>query len=410
MRLNVIQLMSPLHGEEKVKESLAKTYTLFNENFEVTYFDYGEINDEFANRSKDLTLVWIMTGGTEEKFKNIFDYLPRPVILLAEDINNSLAASLEIMSFVSEYKKEKAYLLYNDKDQVLNKIKRLSQITKTISKVALSNIGSIGGPSGWLISSAVDYEGVKRRWGLNIVDITMEEFYKTLESSQGDYDGYFDKALKRMEPEERDLVNSHRVYNALKSLTEKYRLNALTLKCFDLLMKYGITGCPALSRLTDEGIIAGCEGDLPSTFSMYISYLLTGEIPFMANPSSVDVKKNTIIFAHCTVPTKAVKNYILRSHFESGMGVGIRGEFEKGRVTILKFGGEDLSKVSFAKGKIVDNPESEFRCRTQIEVYLEKDVEDFLSGTLGNHQVIILGDHTESIKDLIAIKGLNVKL
>lgn len=408
IKLNVIELMSPLHGKEKVKESLSKTYEFFNDNFDPVYIEYEDINEKWEPIKGALTVVWVMTGGTEEKFRTIYDFLPKPVILLAENINNSLAASLEILSYIREYKKDKAYLLCGDKSFVLDKVKRLSKIAETLAKIEASNIGSIGGPSEWLISSHINYTEVKKRWGINIVDISMDELYYTLKNVTDDYDGYFERALRKVEPDDSEIKKAHWVYVALKSLAEKYKLDALTLKCFDLLMKFKTTGCLALSRLSDEGIIAGCEGDLPSTFTMFFANLLTGEIPFMANPSSIDKNKNTIIFAHCTVPTRAVKNYVLRSHFESGIGVGIGGEFDKGPVTILKFGGEDLSKISFAEGRILDNPQSEFRCRTQIEVFLEKDVEDFVSSTLGNHQIIISGDYVDYIKDLIYFKNISV--
>ena len=406
--VNIVQLMSPLHGEEKVRESLKERYDFFNKNFEVNYYRYEDINEGWGKEKEGLTIVWIMTGGTEGKFRNIYPFLPKPVVLLAESINNSLAASLEILSYVREYEKEKGYILYGEEKEILNEIYNLIKVSNTLSSLQVANIGNIGGPSEWLISSIVDYEGVRNQWGINVVDIPIEEFYEILEKTEASYDGYFAKSAQVIEPSSEDILNAQRVYIALKSLIEKYNLTALTLKCFDLLRKYKITGCLALSRLIDEGVIAGCEGDLPATFTMYLAYLLTGETPFMANPSAIDLEKNTIILAHCTVPTKIVKNYVLRSHFESGMSVGIRGEFEKGPVTILKFGGEDLSKISYASGMILDNPTSEFRCRTQIEVRLNAHLKKFISTPLGNHQVIIRGDHSALIEKLISFKGITV--
>jgi len=401
-------MMSPLHGEEKVRMSLSSTYEFFNNHFKVNYLTYEDITPEWKPVEGELTVVWVMTGGVEGKFKRIYNWLPKPIVLLAEDINNSLAASLEIISFVNEAKKDKVYLLYGEKNSVLKKITILCKIVNLLNGLKESRIGSIGGPSEWLIASTIDYFEVKSFWGVDIVDIKLEELYDLLTNNKLEgYDGYFERAIKKIEPTEEDISKAHGIYAALKILVERYKLNALSLKCFDLLMKFNTTGCLALSRLTDEGIIAGCEGDLPSTFSMLLSYLLTGKIPFMANPSSINEEKNSIIFAHCTVPTKAVRNYILRSHFESGIGVGVQGEFEKGPITIIKVGGKNLSKIFFAAGEVIDNPRSEERCRTQIEVVLKDKIEYFTSNPLGNHQIIIPGDHTEILKELVSFKGLS---
>ena len=53
-----------------------------------------------------------------------------------------------------------------------------------------------------------------------------------------------------------------RLYRAIKRIVEEEKLSALTLSCFKLIEQTGTTGCLALSLLNDDGIIAGCEGDL----------------------------------------------------------------------------------------------------------------------------------------------------
>lgn len=48
------------------------------------------------------------------------------------------------------------------------------------------------------------------------------------------------------------------------------------------------TGCLALSALLDEGIVAGCEGDLPAALTMSWMQAVTGQASFMANPQDLD--------------------------------------------------------------------------------------------------------------------------
>src|SRR5699024_3890820 len=102
-----------------------------------------------------------------------------------------------------------------------------------------------------------------------------------------------------------------KIYIGLKNIVDKYNLDGLTVRCFDLLSKVNNTGCIALSLLNDEGIISSCEGDVPALISMLILNALSGEPVFMANPSSIDVEKNEVVFAHCTIPLDMTEDYVL---------------------------------------------------------------------------------------------------
>ena len=64
---------------------------------EMTGFDFDVITKEQIN-DYDLVLNFIGTGGTENYFLKDLEYLPRPIFLLTTGNNNSLAASMEILS------------------------------------------------------------------------------------------------------------------------------------------------------------------------------------------------------------------------------------------------------------------------------------------------------------------------
>lgn len=97
------------------------------------------------------------------------------------------------------------------------------------------------------------------------------------------------------------------------------------MSCFKLIEQTGTTGCLALSLLNDDGIIAGCEGDLQSIFTQLAVKVLTGKASFMANPSMINARTNEIVLAHCTVGIAQTEQYIIRNHFETEMGIGIQG-------------------------------------------------------------------------------------
>jgi L-fucose isomerase-like protein len=153
-----------------------------------------------------------------------------------------------------------------------------------------------------------------------------------------------------------------------------------------------------VSLLNEEGIIAGCEGDVPALISMMVLNYLTGEPAFMANPSSVDVWNNQAILAHCTLPLHMASKYNLDTHFESGLGVGIKGIIQTGKGTIFKLSG-DLRRMFVSGINIRENLNNPNLCRTQIRVEIDENVNYFLKDPIGNHHIVCRGDYSGLIKE-----------
>lgn len=261
--------------------------------------------------------------------------------------------------------------------------------------LAGKRVGLMGNPSDWLVASSPSAETVKENFDAEIIKIELDELkqlYRRIRKEQVTdiIDNFINESVGLYEPGLNDIYKNVRIYIALKKLIKKYNLDAVTIRCFDLVLDLKTTGCFALSRLNDEGIIAGCEGDLVSTIGMMWAFEKNGKLPWMANPSQIDLKNNSLVLAHCTVPCSLVSNYKIRSHFESGIGVGIQGDFPLQEVEIFRFGGKNLDKIWKVKGKIIQTGNDENLCRTQIRVKLDDEysVQDLLVEPLGNHLVV----------------------
>lgn len=64
----------------------------------------------------------------------------------------------------------------------------------------------------------------------------------------------------------------------------EYRANAMTINCFaDLEARRFIPPCIALARLMDQGVPAGCEGDLNTLLTMMLFAFTSGEPSIMGN-------------------------------------------------------------------------------------------------------------------------------
>jgi L-fucose isomerase-like protein len=214
------------------------------------------------------------------------------------------------------------------------------------------------------------------------------------------------RSTEVIEPDAAALEQAAVIYLGLRRLVADRGLTAITLRCFDLISRYHNTGCLALALLNDEGVMAGCEGDQQALFTVVVAHALTGEIPFLANPAALDTADNAVEIAHCMVATRVVQAFKLRSHFETGIGVAIEGEYDGGEVTICRIGGADLSRAWVSEATSEAAAHSEERCRTQLRLALEQDVRYFLDGAVANHHVAVGGRWADRLAAFFARAGI----
>jgi L-fucose isomerase-like protein len=137
--------------------------------------------------------------------------------------------------------------------------------------------------------------------------------------------------------------------------------------------------------------------------SMAITNALLGVSGFQANPSQINPETGEMLFAHCTIPLNMVERYELDTHFESGIGVGIRGFMKEGPVTVFKVSG-DLKRSFMAEGELVRNQAKPDLCRTQQVIQLADNEQTayFLTHPIGNHHIITPGKNRKLFEDFIA--------
>ena len=367
----IYTLTSALHDEAAVS-------TVTREFLGSLGIEYDFLGADFSDYgSYALNLIYVRTGGTEGIFLRLLPELlaksKRPFYLLTSGKSNSLAASMEILSYLQQHNLS-GEILHGSADYIARRISVLEKTGKAIRWMSSKRLGIIGKPSDWLISSQADYDVVRQRLGIELVDIPMQEL---LDAYAGD------------------------IYEALKTLINRHRLQGFTLRCFDLLTAVKDTGCMALAKLNAEGYVAGCEGDVPAMLSMMMVRSLTGVSGFQANPASIDPETGEMLFAHCTIPLDMVERYELDTHFESGIGTGIRGYMKEGPVTVFKVSG-DLSRHFIAEGQLVRNQSKPDLCRTQQVIQLsdKRQASYFLTEPIGNHHIIMPGHQAQLLEAL----------
>ena len=381
MDIAIYTLTSELHDEAAVAavtqeflDSLGIDYTLKGND----YADYGQ---------HSLQVIYVRTGGTEGIFKRLLPQLRQqsqaPFYLLTSGKSNSLAASMEILSYL-QLNNLQGEIIHGSADYITRRLQTLQKVQEAKRQLNGARLGIIGEPSDWLISSTADAEAVKAKLGVELVKVPISELLEGI-----------DKVTEGEMPD--------RIYKALKAIVEKYGLQGFTLRCFDLLTAVHNTGCWALAKLNAEGIVAGCEGDVPAMLSMAITNALLGVSGFQANPSQINPETGEMLFAHCTIPLNMVERYELDTHFESGIGVGIRGFMTLGAVTVFKVSG-NLERSFITEGELVRNQAKPDLCRTQQVIQLADKAQTayFLTHPIGNHHIITPGNNKKLFEDFMA--------
>lgn len=449
--IRLYTLTSSLHGE-MMADAAAEPFvqgieTALGERFLFRGADYSDYDSAGAT-----DLIYVRTGGTEGLFKQVFcpdggvAVIPggKPVRLLTSGESNSLAASMEILSFLRLHGLQ-GEILHGTADDIAKRLQGAvpcpdASFHRKLGQSRLlagERYGIIGRPSDWLISSDVDPRKAAKVLGAELIDIDIEELVSLWKESApaaaesnaaattataasasatarvAAAPGDAAKASASLSLKQLNVPKfgrpisgeafemAVRVYESLCKLVDKYHLIGLTLRCFDLLSAIGTTGCLALSLLNSRGLVATCEGDVPAMLTMAVSRKVAGTPGFQVNLSRIE--GDDLLFAHCTVPIDIVEDYCYDTHFESGIGVAIHGEFRTGPFTLFKVGAR-LQEFVAEDVFLTANQYENRLCRTQVHIKAPGLPSYLLSSPLGNHHVLIPGHHARAIAEALRMQ------
>ena len=337
-----------------------------------------KVSDEFIDENQ---VVAVLSGGTEAQFVDLVRTkkidLRRPIYLMVSAYSNSLPAALEILSFIRQ-RNGITKIMQHPKDIVFPDMNETESLTRQPLAKVLKNdkklrLGVLGKSSDWLIASQVDYKAVQSTMNCELVDIPFEEL-----SSLGEVDP--------------GMPGAEAIYERIKEIIAKHKLDGITIRCFDLFTSCKNTACVAVSKLNDEGIPAGCESDIPVLLTMMACKKLTGEPAFMGNPARIQ-SDGQILLAKCTIALKMTESHELTTHFESGIGVAIHGEVAPGDYTLVKLS-PDMKRLLAVNVTVTRCQYEQNMCRTQIWIQSTPIVSQYLlTAPLANHHVLIKGHH-----------------
>jgi L-fucose isomerase-like protein len=367
---------------------------------------FGLDEDQRINTAAGV-LVLVVTGGTERQIQHIVNS-GKPTMVVAHESMNSVPAALEALSSVKEGNRPQLVVARTDMER--ERVRQFARAARAFARISSYRLGLIGGPSPSLTYSLPNRKELSRHLGIKLIDIPMDELRNAYDEASEPLVAQVatDAQSKNGSSEQMrfdDFRRSSAIYIAIRKLAERHSLNAVSLKCFDLITDYEATGCLAVAKLNDENFVTGCEGDIPAATAMIILSEVSESPTFLANASFVEGRN--IVLAHCTIALRLTAKYRYQTHFESGLGIAIAGALKVGeRVTVVRLS-NTLDRLRAGEGTVMRGEAwSEELCRTQVEIKMDGDAEVIKNNPLGNHHVVTYGEHVGALKSLATFAGM----
>ena len=303
-----------------------------------------------------------------------------------------------------------------------SEIDRVVGLMRVAPHLRRTKILVVRGPLG--TTASCNAEQVREKLGVEMIPVTVEETieaHRAVDIKEAEVEAqnyWLSKAKDIVEPSKKEIINSARLYLAMKNLMIAKGAQATTSSnC----MGGPAKGCLTYSKLNDLGLVGACEGDMDSTLTMLIFQYAFGIPGFITDPV-FDTESNALIHFHCTCATKmAGPNskrlpFTIRTQSDSERGVSLDVEMPIGQtVTCAKF--IDLDKMLISTGEIFKVTHDELGCRTQFWTRV-KDARSMFhnwgAGVLKGgvmtllHRAVFYGDHMQDIKNLGILMGFDV--
>lgn len=354
-------------------------------------------NYEFTETGFEV--LFFLTGGTERMA--IEQLSPEQFyLLIGSQHNNSYASATEVKAYLNQMNIS-SLLLDEEEAETATILNDYYTVKKALENLKGQRLGLIGQISDWLIASEISSDLLDEKLGIILCVIPWSEL-----NHYSDYSAS-DSLLSAFSGATNiNLSETGQVSELLMQTIQNNNLDAITVECFPMVKKDCVTACLPLAKFNNDGIPAGCEGDLTAIVGMMICKELTGTIPWIANINKAT--DEVCLFSHCTIAPGLVTDFSVQSHFETGVGTAIQGNFKNDLVTIFRFD-RHLRKLFAATASITGRPKSDTACRTQIEVKLtENEVKLLRHQPLGNHHLIFPGDCKKLLH--LACKTLGIEI
>lgn len=285
-----------------------------------------------------------------------------------------------------------------------------------------SRFGQLGYTGIGMYPGTFDHVLMRRYIGPEVVPIPECEFDDYLKAVKDDD---IAKKLKMIEAgfdlEKVNNINklksALRIYMAIKKVIDDYELDGINPRChYDFSKRMRCTCCVPISLLSDEKIVTGCEGDIITSISMLIFYLLSNDIVTYGDIMDFDYDTNVVMFSACGfAPFKMAKNKKPALAELAYEGVGFEGILSSNvlKEETVTFGRlyekkGDYGSI-FGSGKGIKT-ELRGKLFPALNVKLKGKTEELIKNAPTQHMALVFGDITNRLNHFMKIMGIERKI
>ena len=404
----------------------------------VTNLNLGwRVIKEFKRENIDLLLIVCGTWAPDSLVSNIARHMTVPLLMWAPPEPLNAEKLPEIGSLVGLTQTAGVLVKLGnwlkpifdaaEEESAYKEIELTLKVVATIKKLQKARIGILSKGSPGMFDTDYNPLQLFKIMGPETVFIsiaTLEEEIKRISPKQAIDEAERDikKYGQIMEPSKDQIVEANRIYLALKEIIQRESIDAIAVRCWPELKELNIMSpCLALSKLTEEGIMAGCEGDITGVVSMLILNTLTGRPSFLGDFLKLDEENNAGLMYHCGASAAGLaENYskvylglnLATSIWKSG--VTVEFSVKPGIATIARLGeskgeyrmivtqGEILKAPMFCRGNTV-----KMKFRTPVKEVLR----ELIKNGAEHHQILVHGDIRKELSEfgeLAKIKILHI--
>jgi len=348
---------------------------------------------------------------------DMLDEIDVPIITWAvPGINTgSLCSCQQLNSVLKDLNKQYKFVYGNVEDatthQKIGKYALAAALKKRLRKVRL---GLVGYRIGGMTEVTFDEHELKYLFGPRVVHLGIDELKASAnhipdEKAQKIWD-VAKKSVGAVKSREQEGIWSAKIYLALKNFVKGNNLAGFTVECYPHLMGQV---CLGYSLLSEEGIVAACEGDINSTLAMLMLYWLTGEPVHNTDLLAVYEEDNSAILSHCGSGGFSLaqnpSDITLDSVRLAGEGVCVLFPAKPAPITMVNIvGRKGTYRLSVIEGEAVET-EMVF-AGNPIKVKLPLPIADMLERIgeegVGHHWMVGYGHVKEELVEFCRLVGV----
>jgi hypothetical protein len=295
---------------------------------------------------------------------------------------------------------------------------RLLRVQGMLKRSRLLVVGRAAGDA-----DTTNFEKIKAEWGVQAEVLSVEDVGKVFSAvstkqAKAEAEKYWLRPARRVYADTRreDVVAAARFQLALRRIMADRQAQAIAIDCLGALTapkmdKEGYP-CLAFSALDDEGWVASCQCDMDCALTKLLVRCAFDLPSFMGN-IYFDTGKPSVVFDHCTAPTRMAGRsaprlpfHVMTHHTNTGVAPRVFMPVAKKATVVRNVG---LKGLLFYAAKIIGNPEG--TCRTTVELEpIDRPLTPVnyqpVGACAGLHHVVCLGDRVRDLKDLCTLLDL----